>query len=85
MALRLDSEGTEAVLLADVALHPALLERAGLGLRLRRESGRSAPRRVARCCRSSSIADVLVACGHYPGTGIGRVVTRDGRVVWEEA
>ncbi len=29
--------------------------------------------------------DVLVACGHYPGSGIGRVVTRDGRVVWEEA
>ena len=29
--------------------------------------------------------DVLVACGHYPGTGIGRVVTRDGRVVWEES
>jgi len=26
--------------------------------------------------------DVLVACGHYPGSGIGRVVTRDGRVVW---
>jgi len=21
----------------------------------------------------------------YPGSGIGRIVTRDGRVVWEEA
>ena len=29
--------------------------------------------------------DVLVVCGHYPGGGIGRVVTRDGRVVWEAA
>ena len=29
--------------------------------------------------------DVLAVCGHYPGGGIGRVVTRDGRVVWEPA
>jgi hypothetical protein len=29
--------------------------------------------------------DVLVACGHYPAGGIGRVVTRDDRVVWEVA
>ena len=29
--------------------------------------------------------DVLVACGHYPGSGIGHLVTRDGRIVWEEA
>jgi hypothetical protein len=27
----------------------------------------------------------LVVCGHYPGSGIGRVVTRDGRVLWDEA
>ena len=29
--------------------------------------------------------DGFVVCGHYPGSGIGRVVTRDGRVLWEEA
>jgi hypothetical protein len=29
--------------------------------------------------------EVLVACGHYPDGGIGRVVTRGGRVVWEAA
>jgi hypothetical protein len=29
--------------------------------------------------------DSIVVCGHYPGSGIGRVVTRDGRVLWEEA
>ena len=27
--------------------------------------------------------DVLTVCGHYPDGGIGRVVTREGRVVWE--
>ena len=29
--------------------------------------------------------DVLVVCGHYPGSGIGRIVTREDRVVWKEA
>ena len=28
--------------------------------------------------------DCIVACGHYPGSGIGRVVRRGGRVIWEE-
>jgi glyoxylase-like metal-dependent hydrolase (beta-lactamase superfamily II) len=28
-------------------------------------------------------SDVLVVCGHYPAGGIGRVVRRDGRVVWQ--
>jgi hypothetical protein len=27
--------------------------------------------------------DVLAVCGHYPAGGIGRVVSRNGRVVWE--
>jgi hypothetical protein len=30
-------------------------------------------------------ADTVVLCGHYPRGGIGRVVKRDGRVVWEAA
>ena len=58
---------------------------AGLGLRLRR--------RIPPECAETRRAllpqvvdrDVVVVCGHYPGSGIGRVVTRDGRVVWEEA
>jgi hypothetical protein len=29
--------------------------------------------------------DVLAVCGHYPDGGIGRVVTRSDRVVWEAA
>jgi glyoxylase-like metal-dependent hydrolase (beta-lactamase superfamily II) len=29
--------------------------------------------------------DVLTACGHYPAGGIGRVVTRGDRVVWQVA
>jgi hypothetical protein len=26
---------------------------------------------------------VLLVCGHYPGSGIGLLRTRDGRVVFE--
>ena len=29
--------------------------------------------------------DVLTVCGHYPAGGIGHVVTREGRIVWEAA
>jgi hypothetical protein len=29
--------------------------------------------------------DCLIVCGHFPGSGIGRALKREGRVVWEEA
>lgn len=83
MALRLESEGASAMLLADTAVHPALLHEAdwvyvadGDPAVCAKTRHRLLPELVDR--------DVLVACGHYPGSGIGRVVTRDGRVVWEE-
>ncbi|MBA3375933.1 MAG: MBL fold metallo-hydrolase [Actinobacteria bacterium] len=83
MALRLASEGAEAVLLADVAVHPALLEEPDWVYVSDGDPAECAETRrdllpeLVDC-------DVLVACGHYPGTGIGRVITRHGRVVWEE-
>ncbi len=84
MALRLASEGREALLLADVAVHPALLEEPDWVY-----VSDGDPAQCAETRRSLLPGlferDVLVACGHYPGTGIGRVLERDGRVVWEEA
>lgn len=84
MALRLASGGREAVLLADVAVHPALVEEP--------EWVYVSDANAAQCAetRRSLLPelidrDVLVACGHYPGGGIGRVLERDGRVVWKEA
>lgn len=84
MGLRLRSSGTEAMLIADTAVHPALLHEPdwvyvsdgdpALCAETRR---RLLPELIDR--------DVVVACGHYPGSGIGRILTRDGRVVWEEA
>jgi hypothetical protein len=84
MALRLVSDGHEAMLIADVAVHPALLDQPDW----RYVSDVDQP--VSAATRHELLPelvdrDVLVACGHYPGSGIGRVVTRNGRVVWEEA
>ncbi len=84
MALRLASEGAEAVLLADVAVHPALLEEPGWIYVSDADAAQSAETRRSLLPELVD-RDVLVACGHYPGTGIGRVATRDDRIVWEEA
>ena len=83
-ALRLTSEGREAVLLADVAVHPAMLDRPDLPYVSDLDQAACAETRRSLLPELVD-HDVLVACGHYPGSGIGRVVTRDGRVVWEEA
>ncbi len=84
VALRLAAEGHEAVLLADVAVHPALLEEPGWIY-----VSDSDPAQCAKTRRSLLPGlvdrDVVVACGHYPGSGIGRMLERDGLVVWEEA
>lgn len=83
MAMRLSSEGSEAVILSDIAVHPAMLDRPDL--RYVSDTEQDASIATRRAILSELVdRDVLVACGHYPGSGIGYVVTRDGRVVWEE-
>jgi len=84
MAVRLDSEGERAVLIADSAVHPALLDEPDW---LYVSDGDPAQCAETRRALLPELVDrdVVVACGHYPADGIGRIVTRDGRVVWEEA
>jgi glyoxylase-like metal-dependent hydrolase (beta-lactamase superfamily II) len=84
MAVRIESEGERALLIADVAVHPALLQEP--------EWGYISDMDAAECAKTRHELlpglvdrDVLVACGHYPGSGIGHIVTRDGRIVWEPA
>jgi glyoxylase-like metal-dependent hydrolase (beta-lactamase superfamily II) len=84
MGLRLASDGEQAVLLADTAVHPALLDEPDWVYAADSDSDACADTRRALLPELVD-QDVLVACGHYPGSGIGRVVTRDSRVVWEEA
>jgi glyoxylase-like metal-dependent hydrolase (beta-lactamase superfamily II) len=84
MALRLAADGQEAMLVADFAVHPALLHEPTWLYVSDVDPAVTADTRRALLPQLLD-RDVLVACGHYPGTGIGHIVTRDGRVVWEEA
>jgi len=83
MGLRILSGGAQVVLIADSAVHPALLDKPDW---LYVSDGDP---RVCADTRRALLGeltdrDVLVACGHYPGSGIGHIVTREGRVMWEE-
>ncbi len=82
--LRISSGGAEAVLMADTAVHPALLEHPGWNYVSDLDHGPCVETRRALVDELAD-TDVLVACGHYPGSGIGRLARRDGRVVWEAA
>jgi glyoxylase-like metal-dependent hydrolase (beta-lactamase superfamily II) len=83
MGLRLDSDRQQGMVIGDVAVHPALLEEPDW---LYAFEGDPALCAETRRTLLPELVDsnVVVACGHYPGSGIGRVVTRDRRVVWEE-
>jgi len=84
MGLRIASGGAEARLIADAAVNPMLLhESDALYVSDTDPNGCAATRRAL--LPELVDQDVLVVCGHYPGGGIGRVVTRDQRVVWEAA
>ncbi len=84
MTIRIVSNGDEGLILGDVAPHPALLDRPEWVFAFDEDSAENTATRrklVAELVDS----DILVACGHYPGSGIGRVVTRGDRIVWDEA
>jgi glyoxylase-like metal-dependent hydrolase (beta-lactamase superfamily II) len=76
--------GDEAVLIADAAVHPALLDEPDWIYVSDYDAEQSvATRRLL--LREVVDGEVLVVCGHYPDGGIGRVVRRHGRNVWEAA
>ncbi len=82
MGLRIDSGGERAILIADAAVNPMLLDQSDHVYAFDGDSAACAATRRALLPELVD-QDVLVVCGHYPAGGIGRVVTRDGRVVWE--
>jgi glyoxylase-like metal-dependent hydrolase (beta-lactamase superfamily II) len=76
--------GDEAVLITDAIPHPAMLDRPEMRFLADDDL------ELAAATRRSLLEElvdrpVLTVCGHYPDGGIGRAVTRDGRVVWEPA
>lgn len=84
MGLRIESEGRRALLLADTAVHPKMLDAPNLVYVSDADSEACAQSRRA-LLEEVVDQDVLAVCGHYPRGGIGRVVTRNGQVVWEAA
>jgi glyoxylase-like metal-dependent hydrolase (beta-lactamase superfamily II) len=84
LALRISSEGEEATFVADAVPHPALLDRPEWVFAFDEDSAANAPTRAA-LVENVVRGGGLVICGHYPGSGIGRLESHEGRVVWTEA
>ena len=82
MGLRIDSEENRAVLIADAAVNPMLLDEPDHVYLSDADPAACAATRRALLPELLD-QDVLAVCGHYPSGGIGHVVTREGRVVWE--
>jgi len=80
--LTIYSRGARAELIADIAPHPALLDRPEWVFAFDDADGASVTR--AELVGELVDSETYVVCGHYPGSGIGRIVSRAGRVVWEE-
>ena len=79
MALRLASAA--GVLLADVTV-PAMLDRPELAY-ISDIDGALSVATPPEILPALVDRNLLVACGHYPGSGIGRVVSRGDTIVWE--
>jgi glyoxylase-like metal-dependent hydrolase (beta-lactamase superfamily II) len=73
--------GGEALVIADAAAHPLLLDRPRHTFANDIDAQASIETRE-RLLPQIVDTGVLVLCGHYPDGGIGRVVRRDGRVLW---
>jgi glyoxylase-like metal-dependent hydrolase (beta-lactamase superfamily II) len=84
MGVRIESGGETALLIADAAVHPMLLDRPRDVYAFDVDQVTSAATREA-LVSSLVDQDLLFVCGHYPGGGIGRVVGRDGHVLWTAA
>ena len=70
------------MLIADAVPHPMMLDRPEIELVADLDPGAGT---TTRCALVPELVDepVLTICGHYPGSGIGRALTRDGHAVWE--
>jgi glyoxylase-like metal-dependent hydrolase (beta-lactamase superfamily II) len=76
--------GDQAVLIADAAVHPALLAEPEWGYVADYDAARSAETRRALLLDVVD-QDVFLVCGHYPDGGIGRAVRQEDLVVWGAA
>ncbi len=84
LGLRLESAGRTALIAADAAVQPAMLDDPGRRYVSDDDHVTAVATRRALVARLVD-TETLVACGHYDGSGIGRIVRRDASIVWEEA
>ena len=84
MGLRIDSARERAVLIADAAVNPMLLDQPDRTYVSDSDAATCAATRRALLPELVD-QDVLAVCGHYPAGGIGHVVARGDRIVWEAA
>lgn len=84
MGVRVESGGETALLIADAAVNPMLLDRPGdvYAFDIDQETSVETRRALVPTLVDQ---DALVVCGHYPDGGIGRVVRRDDHVLWTPA
>lgn len=77
LALELESDGPRALILGDVAVHPAQLRHPewAYAFDVDPETAAATRKSIVR----NLDPDTIVACGHFPGGGIGRM--RDGEWV----
>ncbi|MGH2700134.1 MAG: MBL fold metallo-hydrolase [Actinomycetota bacterium] len=79
-SIRIRSRGAEAIILGDVAVHPALLDHPEWAYLFDVDPGTAVTTRRALLDDLRS-REVVVACGHYPG-GIGRLERHEGQLLW---
>jgi glyoxylase-like metal-dependent hydrolase (beta-lactamase superfamily II) len=79
-SIRIESRGSKAIILGDVAVHPALLDRPEWTYLFDVDPEATVATR-RRVLEDIDGEDVIVACGHYPG-GIGRVRREGSQTVW---
>jgi glyoxylase-like metal-dependent hydrolase (beta-lactamase superfamily II) len=84
LGVQLDSGQERAVIIADAAVHPALLDRPDWRYASDHEHARAVSTRRSLLAELVN-TDTVVAANHYPGSGIGRIERRGERIVWDEA
>ena len=80
-SLLLESDGERAVLIGDVAHHPAQVQETAWGPRFDEDS-QAAARTRHRVMEQLESESPLVIAGHFPAPGFGRVVRLEGRRIF---
>ena len=82
MSLAIVSAGQHALIMGDVAVHPAQLTEVDWGFLLEMDQAQAAQVRRQFFDRVEAENATLVAC-HFPAPGFGRVIRSEGRRYWQ--